>query len=892
MADFPISPVVRRVVYTGSAGTGPYAFTFEILAQTDIDVYVDATLKTLTTDYTVTINSNGTGAVNFVTAPGSTKRITIVGARDITRASDYVTGGDFTAASLNVELDQQTIFNQQNAEALGRAILAPVTDPDSINMVLPVQTSRAGKTLAFDSNGNPVVGEDIGNYRGNWTVGLALVVRDLVKDTTTQNIFRVNTAHTSSGALPLTTNADSAKFDLVVDAASAASSATAAAASASAASSSASAASTSASNASTSATNAASSASAASTSASNASTSATNASNSATSASGSASTATTQASNASTSATNASNSATSASNSASTATTQATNAATSASAASTSATNAASSASAASTSASNASTSATNASNSASTATTQATNAASSATASANSATSAAASAASAAALLDNFDDRYLGAKSSDPALDNDGNALAIGALYFNTTDGVMKVYTASGWIAASSASVATLATFEFVATAGQTVFTGNDANGSSLSYVAPAIIVTLNGVRLRPGDDYTATNGTSLTLVSAAALNDELVVDAFGSFLVANTYTIAQADTNFQPKSNALTSYAANGVAMRNRIINGAMVIDQRNAGASVTPANTAYTLDRFYAGLTQASKFTVQQNAGSVTPPAGFTNYLGVTSSSSYSVLTGDTFYIGQSIEGFNVSDLEFGTANAKTVTISFWVRSSLTGTFGGSLTNTLGRSYPFSYTISSANTWEYETITITGDTSGTWLKTNGIGLTIWFGLGSGSTYSGTAGAWTSSTLVQPSGSTSVVGTNGATFYITGVQLEVGTQATSFEYRQYQQELALCQRYYETIGYGNDGGVLAPQGYNIGGQQVNGVLLFKVTKRASPTVTKVGTWTLINMASQPNIFGAGLDSVLFYANVTSTGSGYAQNNTAGSYVTISAEL
>jgi hypothetical protein len=145
--------------------------------------------------------------------------------------------------------------------------------------------------------------------------------------------------------------------------------------------------------------------------------------------------------------------------------------------------------------------------------------------------------------LLDNFDDRYLGAKTSDPALDNDGNALVLGALYFNTTDGVMKVYTASGWIAASSASVATLATFEFVATSGQTVFTGNDANGVSLSYVAPALIVTLNGVRLRPGDDYTATNGTSITLVSAAALNDELVVDAFGSFLVANTYTIAQVD-------------------------------------------------------------------------------------------------------------------------------------------------------------------------------------------------------------------------------------------------------------------------------------------------------------------------------------------------------------
>jgi hypothetical protein len=576
MADFPISPVVRRVVYTGSAGVGPYAFTFEILAQTDIDVYVDATLKTLTTDYTVTINSNGTGSITFVTAPGSTTRITIVGARDITRASDYVTGGDFTAASLNVELDQQTIFNQQNAEALGRAILAPVTDPASINMVLPVQTSRAGKILAFDSTGNPTVGEEIGNWRGNWAAGQAYTVRDLVKDASNANVYRANTAHTSVGTTPITSNADVAKWDLVVDAASAASSATAAAASASAAASSASAASTSASNASTSATNAASSASAASTSASNASTSATNASNSATSASGSASTATTQASNASTSATNAANSATAASGSASTASTQATNASNSASAAATSETNAASSASAASTSASNASTSATNASNSASTATTQATNAASSATASANSATSAASSAASAAALLDNFDDRYLGAKTADPSVDNDGNALVLGALYFNSTDGVMKVYTSSGWIAASSASVATLATFEFVATAGQTVFTGNDANGSSLSYVAPALIVTLNGVRLRPGDDYTATNGTSITLVSAAALNDELVVDAFGSFLVANTYTIAQADATFVTPAGSQT--------LTNKTINASQLVN-----ASITQAKLA---------------------------------------------------------------------------------------------------------------------------------------------------------------------------------------------------------------------------------------------------------------------------------------------------------------
>ena len=432
MPDYPISPVVRRVVYTGSAGVGPYAFTFEILTQTDIDVYVDSTLKTLTTDYTVSTNANGTGSVTFVAAPGTTKRITIVGARDITRASDYVTGGDFTAASLNVELDQQTIFNQQNAEALGRAILAPVTDPDSINMVLPVQTSRAGKILAFDSNGNPVVGEEIGNWRGNWAAGQAYTVRDLVKDASNANVYRANTAHTSSGTTPISSNADVAKWDLVVDAASAAASASAAAASASAAASSASAASTSASNASTSATNAASSASTATTQATNASNSATSAASSASSATSSASTATTQASNASTSASNASTSATSASGSASTATTQATNASNSASAASTSAPNASNSASAASTSATNASNSASSASTSASNASTSATNAA--------------ASAASALAALDDFTDTYLGAFSTDPTLDNDGNALSAGDLYFNTVANRLKVYSGSAW--------------------------------------------------------------------------------------------------------------------------------------------------------------------------------------------------------------------------------------------------------------------------------------------------------------------------------------------------------------------------------------------------------------------------------------------------------------
>jgi hypothetical protein len=272
-----------------------------------------------------------------------------------------------------------------------------------------------------------------------------------------------------------------------------------------------------------------------------------------------------------------------------------------------------------------------------------------------------------------------------------------------------------------------------------------------------------------------------------------------------------------------------------KNRIINGAMVIDQRNAGASVTASTGTYTLDRWRAYSSQASKFTVQQNAGSVTPPVGFTNYLGVTSSSAYSSGASDLFIMQQLIEGFNTADLGWGTANAKTVTLSFWVRSSLTGTFSGTFMNSAAnRSYPFTYTINSANTWEFETITVAGDTTGTWVgATNGIGIRLNWNLGSGSSNLGTAGAWAGSELYGSTGSVSVVGTNGATFYITGVQLEVGSTATSFDTRSYGTELALCQRYlpaWRGIYNGWCG-----QNTSTTGGQIN--IPFPVTARTGPT-------------------------------------------------------
>jgi hypothetical protein len=301
----------------------------------------------------------------------------------------------------------------------------------------------------------------------------------------------------------------------------------------------------------------------------------------------------------------------------------------------------------------------------------------------------------------------------------------------------------------------------------------------------------------------------------------------------------------------------SAQFTGFKNRIINGAMVIDQRNAGASVTPADGQYTLDRWSYNADQASKGTIQQNAGAVTPPAGFSNYLGFTSTSAYSVGASELFALRTVIEGFNFADMAFGSASASAVTMSFWVRSSLTGTFGGAVENNGGsRSYVFSYTISSANTWEYKTITIAGDTSGTWLTTNGVGLTIRFGLGVGSSSSTTAGSWSGTRKFSATGAVSVVGTNGATFYITGVQLEKGSTATSFDYRPYGTELALCQRYFcktydvnVVPGTESSTGGIFTTITNAGVMQVTWA--FPVNMRAAPTVTAynmttgaAGTW------------------------------------------------
>jgi hypothetical protein len=306
-----------------------------------------------------------------------------------------------------------------------------------------------------------------------------------------------------------------------------------------------------------------------------------------------------------------------------------------------------------------------------------------------------------------------------------------------------------------------------------------------------------------------------------------------------------------------SIAQSGSNNQTFRNRIINGAMTIDQRNAGASVSAVNGSYTLDRYvvtsFAGGAVTGKYTVQQNAGSVTPPVGFTNYLGVTSSAATSVGAGDVYSVTQPIEGLNIADLNWGTANAQPVTISFWVRSSLTGTFGGALNNDGGNyNYPFTYSISAANTWEQKSVTITGPTAGTWLTTNGVGVYVRFGLGAGVTWTEPSGSWTASLAYSADSSVNVVSTSGATWYITGVQLEEGTAASPFENRLITTELTLCQRYYFKVNPAS--GAHYGSGLNNNANNAYFMMPFPVTMRTSPTaLEQTGT------AANYSIFRAG---------------------------------
>jgi hypothetical protein len=318
------------------------------------------------------------------------------------------------------------------------------------------------------------------------------------------------------------------------------------------------------------------------------------------------------------------------------------------------------------------------------------------------------------------------------------------------------------------------------------------------------------------------------------------------------------------------------------------------------VTANDDVLPIDRWKFAMSQSSKGTSQR---STTAPAGFTNSLLFTSSSAYSVLSSDSFIIRQLIEGLNFADLGWGAAGAQSVTLSFWVRSSLTGTFGVVLSNSAqNRCYPVSYTISAANTFEYKTITVPGDTTGTWLTDTGVGLRVNFGLGVGSTFSGASGSWSSSTFTGVTGATSVVGTNGATFYITGVQLEAGTVASPFEQIDYGRELIMCQRYFWGVSgnASNNMAIMTGQAYTTGA--ILGCFVPIVQMRAAPTLSynSLNSWTAT--ASNANTttwtIEAGSTGQLLRISATG-GSGLSAGNASGmilngssAFFNLSAEL
>ena len=376
------------------------------------------------------------------------------------------------------------------------------------------------------------------------------------------------------------------------------------------------------------------------------------------------------------------------------------------------------------------------------------------------------------------------------------------------------------------------------------------------------ADVTTLEASNLRALDGTPAATVANSTGVISVSTKIEYADGTAAAPTVTNTgdtdtgmYFPAANEVAVAAGGSVAAAFNTNGLFFRNRIINGDMRIDQRNAGASITLSTTTqYPVDRFasFKG-TSGATVTAQQSS---TAPTGFVNSIVYTVSTGSSPAAGDINGFWQQIEGTNVSDLAWGSASALPITVSFWVRASVTGTYSFSLNNSaVDRFYVATYTVNSANTWEYKTIAIAGDTSGTWLRTTGVGIQIVWDLGYGSNFNGTAGSWGSSTIRRTSGSVQLVANTGATLYITGVQLETGSVATPFERRPFGTELMLCQRYYQTVrACAQDNGAAAStKAYTI---PVN----FNVAMRAAPTITYTAI-TTSNVTSRTaiNIFEYG---------------------------------
>jgi hypothetical protein len=373
-----------------------------------------------------------------------------------------------------------------------------------------------------------------------------------------------------------------------------------------------------------------------------------------------------------------------------------------------------------------------------------------------------------------------------------------------------------------------------------------------------------------------TFTNNTSTNVVSIGHTTASTGFST-GALIVSGGVGIGQTlnvSGNIYQNTNAITAY---DTGFRNRIINGDGNIDQRNSGSTTVPGVGAVNfIDRWKMNVFGSGRLTIGQNYGGVTAPDGFVSYIGMKTTTTSTPAANDYNFLTQMIEGSNLIDLQFGTANAKSITISFWAYSSLTGTFGGSIRNSsANRSYPFTYTISSSNTWEKKTVVIPGDTTGTWSTSHLGGLEIIFVISNGTSWQATPFAWVGANATGPSGSlVNLIGTLNATLYLTGIQVEIGSVATPYERRNYGHEFALCQRYYQitevrTGGYHTTGGELRGSGY----------LGAAMRPIASPIVTVLATDESGNLGTL-NVDGSNFrgDSFRYIVAVTTTGTAYGQ--------------
>ena len=656
-----ISSTTVKNSYSGNGTLDTFNYTFKVFANTDIQVIIrDAnateTVKNLTTHYTVTgVGSASGGTIVFTTGniPSATETVVIRRSSPQTQAIDYIANDPFPAESHEEGLDRSMMAIQQLQEEVDRSIKLSRTNTMNTTEFTVGTTDRAGKVLGFDNSGELSVTTEIGSNKGNWSASTTYAIRDIVKDTSTNNIFMANTSHTSSGSQPLTTNTDSAKWDLLVDAATATTSATNAANSATAAATSATNAATSATSASTSATSAATSLSNIGTSEANAATSATNSANSATASANSATAAAAtfdlfddaylgaKSSNPSldndgnalqdgalffdttndvmkvynlASTTwlqltptvtnqnniNAVNSNSANINAVATNITNVNNVNSNSAninitaGIDTEITNVSGISSAISAVDSNSTNiNAVNANstniNLVATNNTNVTNVGTN-IASIN-------TAATNLADINAFANIYLGPQSSAPTQDPDGSALDLGDLYFDTASNTMKVYSSGGWIAAGSAVNGTANRFEYTATAGQTTFTGSDSNSNTMAYDAGFIDCYLNGVKLANAD-FTATNGTSVILGSGASVNDILMVVAFGTFSLSN-FSINDAN-------DVSTTGVADG-----------QVLTYNSSSSKFQPGNASsaevYGFENFFNPSTLIKTVTVQSVSGS---------------------------------------------------------------------------------------------------------------------------------------------------------------------------------------------------------------------------------------------------------------------------------------